>query len=90
MPYVRFTSALNRFFPDLKAGSFEGSSVAEVVAALDERYPGLTDYIVDERGALRRHVNIFVGNSMVRDRSSLSDSLSNDAEVYIFQALSGG
>lgn len=90
MPNVKFTSALNRFFPNLRGGSFEGSTVAEVVAALDKNYPGLSDYIVDERGALRKHVNIFVGNTMVRDRDGLSDPLSKDAQVYIFQALSGG
>ena len=90
MPYVKFTSALNRFFPSLKGGSFDGATVAEVVAAVDKSYPGLSDYVFDERGALRKHVNIFVGNTMVRDRDGLSDSLSKDAQVYIFQALSGG
>jgi hypothetical protein len=90
MPYVKFTSALNRFFPSLKGGSFDGSTVAEIVAAVDKSYPGLSGYIVDERGALRKHVNIFVGSKMVNDRDTLSDALPKDAQVYIFQALSGG
>jgi molybdopterin converting factor small subunit len=48
------------------------------------------DYLVDERGRLRKHVNIFIGDAMVRDRAALSDPIADDAEVFIFQALSGG
>ncbi|HEX9922160.1 MAG TPA: MoaD/ThiS family protein [Anaerolineae bacterium] len=90
MPYVKFTSHLRRFFPDLGEGDVAGRTVAEVVEALDEHYPGLAGYLVDERGALRRHVNIFVGNQLIRDREQLQDPVAADDKVFIFQALSGG
>lgn len=90
MPVVRFTKNLQRFFPTLTETHVEGATVAEVVAALDKCYPGLADYIVDERGALRQHVNIFVGDSMIDDRVMLRDAVSADSRVYVFQALSGG
>ena len=72
MPRVQFTRHLFRFFPALaQAGEVEveAETVAEVVAALNERFPGLADYIVDERGALRKHVNIFIGSDFIRDRA---------------------
>ena len=50
----------------------------------------LARYIVDERGALRRHVNIFVGDELIYDRDTLSDPVNSDSRVFIFQALSGG
>ena len=91
MPSVKFTSHLRRFFPELKDGiRVEGQTVAEVVAALDSRFPGFGDYIVDERGALRRHVNIFIGDTMIDDRQRLLDPVNEDKPVFIFQALSGG
>ena len=90
MPHVKFTSHLYRYFPGLKEMEVEGSTVAEVVAALDRRFPGLADYIVDERGALRKHVNIFVGDDMITDRERLQDALTAHSRVFIFQALSGG
>lgn len=90
MAHVQFTPHLLRFFPDLRPGAVEGGTVAEVVRALDARHPGLGDYIVDERGALRQHVNIFVGKALVRDRDALSDPVGPDDEVFVFQALSGG
>lgn len=90
MPYVKFTKSLDRFFPDLADVTVEAKTVADVVAAVDARFPGLASYIVDERGALRRHVNIFVGDELVYDRDTLSDPVKPDSRVYIFQALSGG
>ena len=61
-----------------------------VVAAVDKQYPGLADYIVDERGALRKHVNIFIGEDLIHDREKLSDAVENTSRVFVFQALSGG
>ena len=91
MARVRFTSHLKRFFPDLTNGEIvAGTTVSEVVAALDARHPGLGSYIIDERGALRKHVNIFIGDTLVSDHEHLQDPVSNETMLYIMQALSGG
>ena len=90
MQSVRFTSHLLRFFPDLEQERLQAGTVAELVAVLDERHPGLGAYLLDENGALRPHVNIFIGKQPVRDRRGLADGLEPDAEVYVLQALSGG
>ncbi len=67
-----------------------GDTVADILTRLDRQFPGLRDYIVDETGALRKHVNIFVDGELVRDRRSLTDSVSTDTTIHILQALSGG
>jgi molybdopterin converting factor small subunit len=90
MPRVKFTNHLQRFFPDLKPTHIEGATVAEIISALNIQYPGLADYIVDERGVLRKHVNIFVSGELVQDRKTLQDAVGDDDQVFIFQALSGG
>ena len=92
MVQVELTAHLHTFFPDLRGKEIEveASNVAEVVRAIDELAPGLSSYICDERGRLRRHVNIFIGNDRVRDRDGLSDPVDDRARVYILQALSGG
>lgn len=91
MSCVRFTSHLQKFFPTLQQNiHIDGRTVAEVVMALDQRYPGLASYIVDERGALRKHVNIFIGEEMIADRLRLQDTVSSDQSIFIMQALSGG
>lgn len=90
MAHVQFTPALRRFAPSLDSFESEAATVAQLLEEIDRRYPGLKDYLVDERGALRQHVNIFVGEDLVRDKEALSDALDPDDQVYILQALSGG
>ena len=90
MPLVKFTNALKRFYPQLKAEQIEASTVAEILHQLDSRYPRLSTYLVEENGALRQHVNIFIGNQVIEDKITLGDKVKPDDEVYIMQALSGG
>ena len=90
MALVKFTPNLKRFFPDLCEIEVEGRTVAELVAAVDARWEGLADYIIDERGALRKHVNIFIGEDLINDKQNLSDVVGQNTRVYIMQALSGG
>lgn len=90
MPQVRFTSHLQRFFPNLSEVEVEGATVAEVLASLEAHFPGLRAYIVDEKGALRQHVNIFLREELIHDRDKLSDRVAADDPIYILQALSGG
>ncbi|MCY3781762.1 MAG: molybdenum cofactor biosynthesis protein MoaD [Chloroflexi bacterium] len=90
MAQVKFTPNLKRFFPDLCECTIDAADVAEIVAAVDQRWRGLGDYIIDEQGALRKHVNIFVGDELLRDKRALSDSVSADTKIFIVQALSGG
>jgi len=90
MPKLNFTSALKRFFPALEAEHVAGSNVSEVLINLEKIHPGICDYIVDEKGELRKHVNIFVEGELIKDRKMLQDSVNEEDELFILQALSGG
>lgn len=92
MPTVEMTQHLYRFFPVLRERKIEvpAGSVAEVLRAVDAIAPGFSNYVMDERGALRRHVRLSVNETIVIDRKTLSDQVPEDGVVYIFQALSGG
>lgn len=93
MPTVELTRHLHAFFPALEDKALQiesATTVAEVVEALDVLAPGLAFYICDERGRLRRHVNIFVDTQMVADRARLGDRVGPESHVMIMQALSGG
>lgn len=92
MVTVEMTHHLYQFFPALAYRTIRvpAGSVAEVLQAINEIAPGFTDYVLDERGALRRHVNVCVNDTIVIDRKKLSDHVPDEGVVYIFQALSGG
>jgi molybdopterin synthase sulfur carrier subunit len=65
-------------------------TVAEVLSALWKDHPGLRDRIVDEQGAVRQHINIFVGDEAIRFTDGLSTKVPADVEVLIVPAVSGG
>ncbi len=90
MPRVQFTNHLRRFFPALAPCEIEAATVAELVNRLEASHPGLAGYLLEDSGALRKHVNIFIGQHAVRDREGLSDPLAPGDEVFVLQALSGG
>jgi molybdopterin converting factor small subunit len=89
MATVRFTSALARFVTAPPA-EVAGATVGEALAAVFETRPALRGYVLDDQGALRRHVAVYVGGEAVRDRVRLSDPIRPSDDIYVFQALTGG
>jgi hypothetical protein len=63
------------------------STLADALEALNECYPGMRFRIVDEQGAVRRHIKIFVDGKLARD---LTTSVRPDGELMIVGALTGG
>lgn len=92
MPTIEMTSHLYRFFPQLENRTLRlaPGSVGEILHAINEEAPGFTDYVLDEQGALRRHVKLCINDTIVIDRKNLTDWVDDDDTVFIFQALSGG
>ena len=89
MPTVRFTPALQRFLrvPEARV---DGATIGQALETVFASTPGLRGYVLDDQGALRRHVNVYVGGEPARDRVRLTDPVGPDDEIYVFQALTGG
>jgi molybdopterin synthase sulfur carrier subunit len=68
----------------------EASTVAEVLKALDAAHPGFTDKIVDENGALRRFVNLFVADDDIRFLDGMNTLVPDGETVAIIPAVAGG
>ena len=64
-----------------------GATLAELLADLDGRFPGIRFRMIDEQDDLRPHMRIFVNREEVQ---ALDVALRASDEVHIFQALSGG
>ena len=70
--------------------SLSVSSVRAALEQIERRYPSLYRNICDETGTVRRHVNLFVNTSNVRDREGLDTALAPGDVVTILPAVSGG
>ena len=94
---VVLASALSRWLPPaLATGAGEtvldvpGARLDEVLEGVFARHPPLRGYVLDEHGAVRHHVAVFVDGDALRDKRDLSLALRPQSEVYVMQALSGG
>lgn len=90
MTTIHFTSNLNQFFKDLTSIEIEGRNIKEVLSNTELKFTGISNYILDDNGSLRQHVNIFINNEMIEDKVTLTDTVNIDDQIYIMQALSGG
>ena len=89
MPTVSFTPNIQRHV-SCPPANVEAGTVREALDAVFEGNPRARDYVLDEQGAVRPHMVVFVGGHQIRDRRHLSDPVSRDGEIYVAQALSGG
>jgi len=84
---VHIPTALRSYTKQKSEVAAEGQTLAEVMSALDRRYPGLRFRIITEQDMIRQHIRIFVNEEQARD---LSVVLRPDDQIYIICALSGG
>ena len=89
MPRVSFTQNIQRHV-ECPPGSFDGATVREVLEHVFAANPRARNYVLDEQGALRRHVIIFVDGRQIEDREKQSDAVGPSGELHVMQALSGG
>ncbi|MCB1062792.1 MAG: MoaD/ThiS family protein [Verrucomicrobiae bacterium] len=91
MPRIRFTENLQRHVA-CPPGEVAGGTVREVLEAYfaEGNRSTARGYVLDDQGALRKHMAIFVNGAPVMDRRLLADAVPEDGTVDVIQALSGG
>jgi len=87
---VRIPTQLRTLTAGAGEVSMEGSSVGEVLKALDATFPGFEPRLFDESGDLRRFVNVFLADEDVRFLQGLSTTVSDGQTLSIVPAVAGG
>jgi len=89
MAEIYFTSHLRNIVPDgpiLAAGATVGEALENLLAA----QPHVRSYVLDDQGALRKHVCIFADGERLAHAAALMRRIGPDSKLYVMQALSGG
>jgi len=89
MPTLNFTPNLLRHV-NVASAKISGASVREVLETYFKENPQVRSYVLDDQGEVRKHVAIFLNQEIIRDRIALTDAVSENDEIFIMQALSGG
>jgi molybdopterin converting factor small subunit len=86
MPVVRLRNPLKQKAGDRGEHELEGATVSELLRALERDHPGLSGWILDERGHVRRHINVFVNGEQVGEDTEVG----GEDRVDVLPAISGG
>ena len=89
MAKVHFTSNLRRHV-DCPTVECSGRNVGDVLAEVFKVNTRLETYVLDDQGALRKHMRILVDGVAVRDLTGLTDAVQPSSDIWVMQALSGG
>jgi molybdopterin synthase sulfur carrier subunit len=83
---VTLRGPLRRLAGGVSEHAVEGACVTELLAELERTQPSLRGWIVDERGQVRRHINVFVNGEYGREDTAVGP----DDRVDVLPAISGG
>jgi molybdopterin converting factor small subunit len=87
---VRIPTILRTYTGGESEVSAEGSTLAEVLDDLDGSYPGIRARVLDDQGAIRRFVNVYVGNDDVRFLEALETKTPDGVQISVIPAVAGG
>ncbi|MXG90372.1 MoaD/ThiS family protein [Nocardioides flavescens] len=87
---VRVPTILRTYTGGESVVDADGATLLEVLDDLDARYPGIRGRVLDDTGALRRFVNVYVGNDDVRFLDDLATPTPDGSQVSVIPAVAGG
>jgi molybdopterin converting factor small subunit len=90
MAKVRIPTSLRSFTRNQGEVTVAGSTVGQVLQELEKRFPGIGPRVLDEKGAVRRYVNIFHNDEDIRFLRELETPVSDEDRLTIIPAIAGG
>lgn len=90
MPAVRFPAVMKYYVNNQTEFRVSASSTRELIEKIIEEYPSVKFHLVDSDGNLRRHFNVFVNGTHIRDLNGMNTLLNEDDKVILMASAAGG
>ncbi len=87
---VRIPTPLRKLTNNEELVEVNAATVGEAIAELQARYPGIEERLVDEKGEVRRFVNVYVNEEDIRFLKNKQTPLNDGDEISIIPAIAGG
>ena len=87
---VRIPTPLRKVTNGADRADVEGSNLDQIISALEQRYPGMRERLLDDTGDIRHFVNIYVNGEDVRFLQGRKTAIKSGDEVSIVPAVAGG
>jgi molybdopterin synthase sulfur carrier subunit len=90
MATVRIPTPLRKLTAGQEEVQAEGATIGALLEDLEKKHPGIRERIFDEKGQVRRFVNIFANEEDIRFLQNLDTPVKDGDEVSIVPAIAGG
>jgi molybdopterin converting factor small subunit len=90
MPTVRFPAVMKYYVNNQAEFSISASTASELIEKIINEYPAVKFHLVDSEGKLRRHFNIFINGTHIRDLKGMETPLNEDDKVILMASAAGG
>ena len=90
MPNVRFPAVMKYYVNNQTEFSVSASTASELIEKIIQQYPSVRFHLVDSAGNLRRHFNIFVNGTHIRDLNGMDTPLKEEDKVILMASAAGG
>ena len=90
MPIVRFPAVMKYYVNNQTEFFVSAATVQEVVNQVIEQYPSIKFHLVDSGGNLRKHFNVFVNGTHIRELNGMDTRLSEEDKVILMASAAGG
>jgi molybdopterin converting factor small subunit len=90
MPIVRFPAVMKYYVNNQSEFSISASTASELIGKIIEQYPSVRFHLVDAEGNLRRHFNVFVNGTHIRDLNGMDTPLKEEDQVILMASAAGG
>jgi molybdopterin synthase sulfur carrier subunit len=87
---VRVPTPLRRFTAGIDEVPADGASIKAVIEDLERRHPGMRERLLDEKGEIRRFVNIYLNGDDIRFLNQLNSQVKDGDDISIVPAIAGG
>jgi len=90
MPSVRFPAVMKYYVNNQAEFSISASTARELIEKIAEQYPSIKFHLLDANGNLRRHFNVFVNGTHIRDLNGMETALKESDKVILMASAAGG
>jgi molybdopterin converting factor small subunit len=90
MPVLRIPTPLRAYTDGKSEVTVSGSNIADVLADLTAKYPALKPHLFNEGGDLRPFVNLFVGESNIKDLQGVDTPIKDGERIMLIPSIAGG
>ena len=87
---VRIPTPLRKLTSDKDTVQAAGATIQDIIESLEKQFPGLKERLCDERGELRRFVNVYLNDEDIRFAQGRSTPVKDGDEISVIPAIAGG